>query len=143
MLYRIFSKRGAQRHIGLLIALIALFSPSARAQLQPPPASQPSPPLEPQPSPPGAAQPAPQPLTQEELKQLVGPIALYPDALIALILPASTVPSDLVLAARFVASKGDPAQAANQPWDDSVKSLSLSGYGEMDGSKSRVDDDFG
>ena len=123
MLYRIFSKRGAQRHIGLLIALIALFSPSARAQLQPPPASQPAPALEPQPSPPGAAQPAPQPLTQEELKQLVGPIALYPDALIALILPASTVPSDLVLAARFVASKGDPAQAANQPWDDSVKSL--------------------
>ena len=73
MLYRIFSKRGAQRHIGLLIALIALFSPSARAQLQPPPASQPAPALEPQPSPPGAAQQAPQPLTQEELKQLVGP----------------------------------------------------------------------
>ena len=123
MLYRIFSKRGAPRHIGLLIALIALFAASARAQVQPPPASQPAPALEPQPSPAGAAQPAPQPFTQEELKQLVGPIALYPDALIALILPASTVPSDLVLAARFVASKGDPAQAANQPWDDSVKSL--------------------
>jgi Protein of unknown function (DUF3300) len=48
---------------------------------------------------------------------------LYPDALIALILPASTVPSDLVLAERYIASNGDPAQVANQPWDDSVKSL--------------------
>jgi hypothetical protein len=40
-----------------------------------------------------------------------------------LILPASTVPSDLVLAERYIASNGDPAQVANQPWDDSVKSL--------------------
>jgi hypothetical protein len=123
MLYRTFSKRGAQWHIGVLIALMALFSASMRAQVQPPSGSQPAPPLEAQPSPPVAAQPSAQPFTEEELKQLVGPIALYPDALIALILPASTVPSDLVLAARFVASKGDPAQAANQPWDDSIKSL--------------------
>jgi hypothetical protein len=123
MLYRTFSRPGSKWHIGVLAALMALFSASVRAQVQPPPASQPAPSLEPQPSPPVAAQPGPQPFSQEELKQLVGPIALYPDALIALILPASTVPSDLVLAARFVASKGDPAQAANQPWDDSVKSL--------------------
>lgn len=62
-------------------------------------------------------------LTQEDLKEMVGPIALYPDALIALILPASTVPSDVVLGARFVEAKGDPAQAGNQPWDESIKSL--------------------
>jgi hypothetical protein len=62
-------------------------------------------------------------LTQDDLKDMVGPIALYPDALIGLILPASTVPSDVVLGARFVDSKGDPSQAGNQPWDDSVKSL--------------------
>jgi hypothetical protein len=114
MFYSIPSKRRADwlliGPIGL-IALICFFSASAQAQLQQPPA------------PPPSSQPAPQPFTQEELKQLLGPIALYPDALIALILPASTVPSDLVLAARFVASKGDPAQVANQPWDDSVKSL--------------------
>ena len=48
---------------------------------------------------------------------------LYPDALIALILPASTMPSDLVLAERYIASNGDLTQIANQPWDDSVKSL--------------------
>ncbi|MGA9578507.1 MAG: DUF3300 domain-containing protein [Terrimicrobiaceae bacterium] len=62
-------------------------------------------------------------LSPEELDRLLAPIALYPDALIALILPASTVPSDLVLAARYLGSNGDPAQIANQPWDDSVKSL--------------------
>ena len=33
------------------------------------------------------------------------------------------MPSDLVLAARYVGSNGDPAQIADQPWDDSVKSL--------------------
>jgi Protein of unknown function (DUF3300) len=66
---------------------------------------------------------APQPLSAEQLDNLLAPIALYPDALIALILPASTVPSDLVLAARYLGSNGDPAQIANQPWEDSVKSL--------------------
>ncbi len=119
MLYRTFSRRGTWGHIGALFALMALFFASVRAQDQPPPGSQPAP----EPSPPLAAQPTPQNLTQEELNQLVGPIALYPDALIALILPASTVPSDLVLAARFVATKGDPSQVGNQPWDESVRSL--------------------
>jgi Protein of unknown function (DUF3300) len=79
-----------------------------------------APPREPPQAP---AQSAPQQLAPEELNKLLAPIALYPDALIALILPASTVPSDLVLAARYIASNGDPAQVANQPWDDSVKSL--------------------
>jgi hypothetical protein len=62
-------------------------------------------------------------LPPEALNQLLAPIALYPDALVAVILPASTVPSDVVLAARYISSNGDPAQVANQPWDDSVKSL--------------------
>ena len=66
---------------------------------------------------------APPNLPPEALNQLLAPIALYPDALVALILPASTVPSDVVLAARYLSSNGDPAQIANQPWDDSVKSL--------------------
>jgi len=61
--------------------------------------------------------------TPAQLNDLLGPIALYPDALIAIILPASTEPADIVLAARFVADKGDPAQIGVQPWDDSVKAL--------------------
>jgi hypothetical protein len=61
--------------------------------------------------------------TPEELDELLGPIALYPDPLIALILPASTVPADLARAAAFLNANGAPAQIASQPWDDSVKSL--------------------
>jgi Protein of unknown function (DUF3300) len=86
---------------------------SLRAQAPPPPLA---PPLL-------AAESAPSKLPPEALNQLLAPIALYPDALVALILPASTVPSDVVLAARYISSNGDPEQAANQPWDDSVKSL--------------------
>lgn len=63
-------------------------------------------------------------LTAEQLDQLLGPIALYPDALIALILPSATASSDVVLAARYLAGEGNaPAQIEDQPWDDSVKAL--------------------
>ena len=78
----------------------------------------------PPPEPPQAAvEGTPQKLAPQALNELLAPVALYPDALIALILPASTVPADLVLAARYIGSNGDPAQIADQPWDDSVKSL--------------------
>ena len=95
-----------------LVILFSLFF-TGFLQAQAPPPEAPQPPV----------QNAPQMLAPEALNQLVAPIALYPDALIALILPASTVPSDVVLAARYISSNGDPAQVANQPWDDSVKSL--------------------
>lgn len=62
--------------------------------------------------------------TPEELEQLLGPIALYPDALIALILPASTVPTDIVLAARHLRENpNDRTQIEHRAWDESVKSL--------------------
>lgn len=57
------------------------------------------------------------------LDQLVAPIALYPDLLIALILPASTASTDVVLAARFCEQNGATAQIEAQPWDPSVKAL--------------------
>ena len=59
----------------------------------------------------------------EQLDQLLGPIALYPDPLVALILPASTVPSDITLAARYLAANGAPGGIDAQPWDPSVKAL--------------------
>ncbi len=62
-------------------------------------------------------------LSREELKDLAGPIALYPDPLIALILPASTYPADVVMAARFAASGDDPSLVDGKPWDDSIKAL--------------------
>lgn len=67
--------------------------------------------------------------TVQELQQLVSPIALYPDTLVAQILAASTYPSQVVEAARFVKDnptlKGQAlAQQVNQQaWDPSVKSL--------------------
>src|SRR5215207_1077955 len=62
-------------------------------------------------------------LSREEVEQLVGPIALYPDPLLAVILPASTFPSDIVLAARFVESGEDVTLADQKPWDPSVRAL--------------------
>jgi hypothetical protein len=59
----------------------------------------------------------------EQLDQLAGPIALYPDPLVALILPASTIPSDIALAAGYLAANGSPAGIDAQPWDPSVKGL--------------------
>jgi len=70
-----------------------------------------------------------QPLNEEQLGQLVAPIALYPDALVAQILAASTYPTEIVEADRWVQAQGNesPEQlgsAANeQNWDPSVKAL--------------------
>jgi hypothetical protein len=67
--------------------------------------------------------PAYQPLADAQLDQLLGPIALYPDPLIAQILPASTVPTQVVLADRYVTGGSDPNQIDQQPWDPSVQAL--------------------
>lgn len=70
-----------------------------------------------------------QPFKPEELEQLVAPIALYPDSLIAQILMASTYPLEVVQAERWASQnkslKEDALAAAleKQPWDPSVKSL--------------------
>src|SRR5262249_31855869 len=58
-----------------------------------------------------------------DLDTLVAPIALYPDALLADILPASTYPVQVVEAARAVGHGGqvDPSQASQ--WDASVRAL--------------------
>ena len=66
---------------------------------------------------------------QEELDQLLAPIALYPDSLVAQILMASTYPLEIVQADRFAKQnknlKGDALTKAleQQTWDPSVKSL--------------------
>jgi hypothetical protein len=76
---------------------------------------------------PDVAQSAPQP--PGDLDQLVAPIALYPDALIAQVLGASTYPTQVVEADRWMQEnsnlKGQPlAQAVDQQsWDPSVKAL--------------------
>jgi hypothetical protein len=70
-----------------------------------------------------------QPLSTQDLEQLVAPIALYPDALLAQVLTASTYPAQLVDAdrwrrAQIYASPEQIAAGADaQPWDPSVKAL--------------------
>src|SRR5215207_2065843 len=68
-------------------------------------------------------------LSQKEIQQLVAPIALYPDALLAQVLTASTYPLEVAMAARWSEKnsklKADALQNAmqNQPWEPSVKGL--------------------
>ena len=70
-----------------------------------------------------------QPLSAEQLDQLVAPIALYPDALVAQVLAAATYPTQVVEADRWRQAQGNaPAEqiaagAEAQNWDPSVKAL--------------------
>jgi Protein of unknown function (DUF3300) len=83
-------------------------------------------------------QPAPQPtgysgqgapLTANELQQLVAPIALYPDALVAQILGAATFPDQVAAASVWIQQNKNLTgsalmEAVNaQPWDPSVQAL--------------------
>src|ERR1700722_9218578 len=67
--------------------------------------------------------------TADQLQQLVAPIALYPDSLVAQVLAASTFPAEIVEADRWVQAnpdlKGDALAKAvdQQSWDPSVKAL--------------------
>jgi Protein of unknown function (DUF3300) len=69
------------------------------------------------------------PFKQEELDQLVAPVALYPDSLLAQVFMASTYPLEVVQAGRWVKAnenlKGEALTKAleQQNWDPSVKSL--------------------
>jgi hypothetical protein len=80
-------------------------------------------PLTAQAPPPPASADAPDLLSEADLEQLVAPIALYPDPMLALILQASTVPSDIVLANRWLGDGNSADDIDAQPWDDSVKGL--------------------
>src|SRR5262249_38640077 len=137
------------RSLVIALAILLAVPPFSlpRAQ-QPPPAPQaprpPAPPTQaqpPQPAPPQAQQaaqaPAPEgeaptdapPFKPEELEQIVAPIALYPDPLVAQTMMASTYPLEVIQAARLMKSKpGLKDTALNEElkkydWDDSVKSL--------------------
>ena len=67
--------------------------------------------------------------SEEELGQMLAPIALYPDALLSQVLMATTYPADVAEAAEWSKAhpdqQGDEAVKAveNQPWDPSVQSL--------------------
>ena len=74
--------------------------------------------------------PMPQmPVSTSDMQQLVAPIALYPDELVAEILAASTYPTQIVEADRWLEQhsglQGEQlaAQVDQQQWDPSVKAL--------------------
>jgi hypothetical protein len=116
-----FSRPGLARQLlGSLLSAVLLFATwpvnlSANQDAQPPAQTAPVPPYTQQ--------------TPEQLQQLVAPIALYPDSLVAQILAASTFPEQVVQADRWVQShpdlKGEALGQAvdQQPWDPSVKAL--------------------
>ena len=115
-------KMRACRSVVTIVASLAIALPIT-AQMFPPAA---------QPQAPAAAPPAgAKTFSQEELDQLVAPIALYPDALFTQVLMASTYPIEIVSAERWVkANPGLKDKALEdalqqQPWDPSVKSLAV------------------
>jgi len=107
----------------ITVALGVVIALPIPAQMFPPPAQAQSPPTAP------AA--GGKTFSQEELDQLVAPIALYPDALFSQVLMASTYPIEIVSAERWVKSNPGLKDKAledalqQQPWDPSVKSLAV------------------
>ncbi len=59
-----------------------------------------------------------------ELDKLISPIALYPDPLLAQVLPASTYPDQLYDASRFTSHGKNRSRIGDQDWDVSVKAVS-------------------
>jgi hypothetical protein len=72
------------------------------------------------PMPPPSAGPQ---LSTADLQKLVAPMALYPDPLVAIMLPAAAYPVEIVQAARFVSNPGNLATLDDQPWDANVKAV--------------------
>jgi hypothetical protein len=69
-------------------------------------------------------------LSAVDLEELVGPIALYPDDLLAIVLPAASYPLQIIDAARFLETlDNDPSLEPDSEWDDSV--VALTNYPEV------------
>jgi hypothetical protein len=112
------------KRVATLVAAIACAAFVLQLGAQTPPPAQGAP---------GAAPPASgdKTFSQGELDQLVAPIALYPDALVAQVLMASTYPLAIVEAQRWVKANPNLKDKAledalqQQSWDPSVKSLAV------------------
>jgi len=67
----------------------------------------------------------PELLTDEQLDQLLAPVALYPDSLLAQLLPAATYPMEVVVATQWLKDHPEPDEQAidDQDWDVSVKAM--------------------
>ncbi len=127
--YRKVAYEGFRGFVAIAVSLLlipysqqGLFAQDPQQQYpqQPPPGY-------PQQGPPPAGNYAP--LGADQLNQLVAPIALYPDSLVAQVLTASTYPQQVMDANAWMQQNGgmppdQRAAAANtMPWDPSIKSL--------------------
>jgi Protein of unknown function (DUF3300) len=64
-----------------------------------------------------------EPFSPDQLDNLLAPIALYPDPLLAQLLVAATFPDEVDQAARFVRNDANADDVDGQPWDVSVKAV--------------------
>jgi hypothetical protein len=64
-----------------------------------------------------------EPFSPDQLDNLLAPIALYPDPLLAQVLVAATFPDQVDQAARFVRDDANADDVDGQPWDVSVKAV--------------------
>lgn len=100
----------------LAVAMLVAASPGWAQQTSAPPV-------------PAATSASAKTFSQQDLDQILAPIALYPDALLAQIFMASTYPLEIVEAARWVKANPNVKDKAledamqKQTWDPSVKSL--------------------
>jgi Protein of unknown function (DUF3300) len=126
--------RGAKRMHGLFALLVATALAAdpllAEAQQPPTPAASPAPAPAGAPAPAEAEHaPANSMFTSAELEKLLAPIALYPDPLLAQMLPASAYPVQIVQAQRWLdknqalVANNDYSGIDNQNWDPAVKAL--------------------
>ena len=113
------AQRGRQSGwLGLLLVAALALAPAATARAETAPATPPATAT----APPAAEAPE-QVWTAAALDTLTARIALYPDALIAQILPAATFPLQVVEAARWLEAKKTAAEGDTQEWDASIKAL--------------------
>ena len=114
---RAFASCKLKQGSALLLSIFLAFEPVAYAQYE----------AAATPPPPNTPAPAQHAFSQQELDQMLAPIALYPDPLLSQILMAATYPLEVVEAARWSRANpnrvGDDAVRAVQEmdWDPSVK----------------------
>jgi len=119
--------------LGPIVGVQASFAATTQDQAAPPDQEQAAPPNQEQEAPPNQDQEAPPNQEQvappselfsaDQLDNLLAPIALYPDPLLAQVLLASTFVDQIDEASRWLRANNDPNEIDNAPWDVSVKAV--------------------
>ena len=103
--------------LGPIVGVQASFAATTQDQAAPPDQEQAAPPNQEQAGPPSEL------FSADQLDNLLAPIALYPDPLLAQVLPASTFVDQIDEASRWLRANNDPNEIDNAPWDVSVKAV--------------------